>query len=425
MGRGLPLACILVLVGSGSQALAQTPTLPVQAPPAPNLPVQTPTLPSLKSPPPPSLPPPPPPPRVQTPSVQTPSAQTPSVQTPSVQTPSVKAPSVQTPSVGNVTNTVGSATKKVSGSLGGGQLTTGASGAGGVDLSASGTAGGGASGTSSDARGPRAPGGGASRAETARDRPVRASRRAFKTRSEGAKRGGIVLSFSLAKPALVRFRVRLEAPDCRFVGSFTMRAHAGLNRIRFPGRIRGKELSPGTYGISAFAVHGDRVRPLGRIRVVVVPPGADVRSARPAPAACTGPREGFYGTAASALPADGDRISPAGGAGEDDEGGHVAGVAASGTKSSSAEAVDRRERSTREDRLLGVVASPFDDAPAWLQPLALWAMGVALVLLLLAALPGAVLRRGEIAALVGKRRAELATVGATLLAAVVVAALVV
>ena len=347
------------------------------------------------------------------------------MQAPSVQAPSVQAPSVQAPSVGDVTNAVGSATKKVSGSVGGGQVTTGASGAGGVSLSADGTAGGGTSGTSPHGRGARASGAGASGAEAARDRPLVASRRAFKARSEGARRVGVVLSFSLSKPAVVRIRVRLEAPDCRFIGSFTVRAHAGRNRIRFPGRIRGKELSPGTYGIAAFAVRGGRVHPLGRIRVVVVPPDADVESARPARATCTGPREGFYGTASSSLPADGDGLSSAGGAGRDSQRGQVAGVTASGTRSNSAEAVDRGGRSTRGDRLLGVVANPFDDGPAWLEPLVLWAIGLALALLLLAALPGALLRGGQIAALVAKRRTEFATVGATLLAAIVVAALVV
>ncbi|MDQ4081589.1 MAG: hypothetical protein M3123_01665 [Actinomycetota bacterium] len=411
MGRALPLACVLVLVGSGSQALAQTPSLPVQAPPPPNLPVQTPTLPSLQPPPPPSLPLPP--------------TQPPRVQPPRVQPPSVQAPSVETPSVDDVTNAVGSATNKVSGSVGGGQVAGGAAGAGGVGLSAGGTGGGAASGSGQYARGAQASGGGGSGAEGAQDGSFRSSGRAFKPRSTGARRGGIVLSFSLAKPALVKFRVRLEAPDCRFVGSFAVRAHAGRNRIRLPGKIRERELGPGTYGIAAFAVRGKRVHPLGRIRIVVVPPDADVRRARPATGTCTGPREGFYGTASSSLPADGDRLSGPDGSGSDARDSEVAGVAASGTKSSSAEAVARGGRSAREDRLFGVVANPFDDAPAWMEPLALWAIGVALILLLLAALPGGLLRRGHVAAFVAKRRAELVSVGATLLAAVVVAALVV
>jgi hypothetical protein len=38
-------------------------------------------------------------------------------------------------------------------------------------------------------------------------------------------------------------------PLCRVVGVFTVRGHAGINRFRFNGRVRGKRLHAGTYQI--------------------------------------------------------------------------------------------------------------------------------------------------------------------------------
>ena len=41
------------------------------------------------------------------------------------------------------------------------------------------------------------------------------------------------------------------APDCRTVGRFRVKGHAGQNRVPFRGRIKGRALRPGTYVIRA------------------------------------------------------------------------------------------------------------------------------------------------------------------------------
>jgi hypothetical protein len=54
------------------------------------------------------------------------------------------------------------------------------------------------------------------------------------------------------------------APDCRVVGRMRVAGHAGLNRIRFRGRIGRRVLRPGTYRVTARAI-----RPRGAARVHV------------------------------------------------------------------------------------------------------------------------------------------------------------
>ena len=57
--------------------------------------------------------------------------------------------------------------------------------------------------------------------------------------------------FRVAGGGSIKFSVRQVAPVCRTVGSFTVRARAGLNRLRFTGRVRGHRLRTGTYQIRA------------------------------------------------------------------------------------------------------------------------------------------------------------------------------
>jgi hypothetical protein len=64
------------------------------------------------------------------------------------------------------------------------------------------------------------------------------------------------------------------APDCRVVGKLRVRGHAGLNRLRFRGRIGRRVLPPGTYRVTA------RTRSQAPVRVDVVIVG----HANPSPA---------------------------------------------------------------------------------------------------------------------------------------------
>jgi hypothetical protein len=64
-------------------------------------------------------------------------------------------------------------------------------------------------------------------------------------------------------------------PDCRTVGRFSVRAHAGLNRVHFTGRVGGRQLSPGTYRITARTADG---RTLQRVTIVVIEGAAPTKT---------------------------------------------------------------------------------------------------------------------------------------------------
>lgn len=67
----------------------------------------------------------------------------------------------------------------------------------------------------------------------------------------GRKNGGTTLVFALRRRGVVRFTVVRVYPTCKRVGSFTVRAHAGRNRVRFGGRLGGRPLTDGVYRLLA------------------------------------------------------------------------------------------------------------------------------------------------------------------------------
>jgi hypothetical protein len=109
--------------------------------------------------------------------------------------------------------------------------------------------------------------------------------------------GGTQLSFALSKPATVTVTFdrllpgRAHAAACtasarsgrrctlvRPAGRLTVHAHAGVNRIRFSGRIGRRALAPGAYRWTATPLHG-RAR-AGRFAVVRAPRPRAARRAR-------------------------------------------------------------------------------------------------------------------------------------------------
>ena len=249
--------------------------------------------------------------------------------------------------------------------------------------------------------------------------------RATETRIESqATEDGVretVLTFSLSHASVVRFRVRREAPTCAVVGTFSVRGHAGRNRVRFRGRLGGEILPPGTYTITASTRRGTRIVSLGRMTVVIAPPGVAEESARRQRSVCPAPGHGTGDSGSGALEtggAGGDADAGAAGRARSD----VTGVAAGASASATASAVGGDPRGAHDGQLLGVVRNPFEDAPAWLQPVLMLVLAAAIVLLLLAAAPAALLHPTGAATGV-HRRAELALAGAMILAAVAVAAL--
>jgi hypothetical protein len=65
--------------------------------------------------------------------------------------------------------------------------------------------------------------------------------------------GGTTLVFTLKHGTVVRFTIVRVYPSCERIGSFSVRAHAGVNRVRFRGRLGGRPLAEGTYRLVAQA----------------------------------------------------------------------------------------------------------------------------------------------------------------------------
>jgi hypothetical protein len=128
--------------------------------------------------------------------------------------------------------------------------------------------------------------------QTAQSRPTAVkhfhSSRPWIGTSGSKKRRTTTFTFVLPAASRVVFTVNQVSPACRGEGRFTVRGHAGLNRVRFAGRIHGRQLGPGTYRISA-RTHSGRV--VQRAILVIVAGGApssDELAAARASNACQG-----------------------------------------------------------------------------------------------------------------------------------------
>ena len=74
----------------------------------------------------------------------------------------------------------------------------------------------------------------------------------------GRRNGGTTLIFRLTKPAVLHVTIVRVFPSCKRIGGFTVRAHAGVNRIRFRGRFRGRVLPVGGYRLIVRARGAER-----------------------------------------------------------------------------------------------------------------------------------------------------------------------
>src|SRR5215211_7012620 len=75
-------------------------------------------------------------------------------------------------------------------------------------------------------------------------RAVRSTRPTVRPESTN---GATTIVFRLTRSAVVRFTVVRVYPTCERVGAFRVRAHAGVNRVMWRGRLQGKPLPEGTY----------------------------------------------------------------------------------------------------------------------------------------------------------------------------------
>jgi hypothetical protein len=80
--------------------------------------------------------------------------------------------------------------------------------------------------------------------------PIHASKTVVRP---GRRNGGTTLVFTLSEGTVVRFTVVRVYPSCERVGSFSVRAHSGVNRVRFKGRLGRRPLPAGTYRLVAQA----------------------------------------------------------------------------------------------------------------------------------------------------------------------------
>jgi hypothetical protein len=74
----------------------------------------------------------------------------------------------------------------------------------------------------------------------------------------GRRNGGTTLIFRLTKAAVLDVTIVRVFPTCERIGTFSVRAHAGVNRIRFRGRFRGRALPVGGYRLVVRARGAER-----------------------------------------------------------------------------------------------------------------------------------------------------------------------
>ncbi len=223
---------------------------------------------------------------------------------------------------------------------------------------------------------------------------------------KGPKRHrGTTLVFVLRRPALVEFVVVQVSPECRRVGRFRVRGKAGRNRVVFRGRVGRTVLSPGTYTIRAKA--GRRRVVDARFVVVSRRDRGEIASARTANA-CNG--------AAAVTAAASSFIGAAGGAGSIGSKGPGA-EQRSRSDTTRPTAQSRSKKGALGARFAQEAADQVASTPLWFLAL----LGLAIVLLAVAALPLRATPSPKAAAILAQRRDVIAFAGAATLAAVTIA----
>ena len=197
------------------------------------------------------------------------------------------------------------------------------------------------------------------------------------------------------------FTVNQVAPVCRGVGRFSVAGHAGLNRVRFSGRVQGKPLEAGTYRLSARTHAGRLVR---RVTLVVVdgpaPTRAELAAAR----------------SANVCGASSDTTSPT--LGSTTAPGLTAFAKAEGVQQEASASGTSEGSNAHSGAVLGATV---EKAARAVQPLLLALLGLSILLLGVASLPRAAVPEPRVNELLAQHRLEIASLGAAALVAVAVA----
>lgn len=118
---------------------------------------------------------------------------------------------------------------------------------------------------------------------------------------------------------MLRISIVRVYPTCKRVGSFSRRANAGINKIRFQGRFRGRALPQGGYRLVIRAVGAER--DAAAVPIVIARgkmPAGQLRKARSA-TVCSGPVADLGSEA-------GDLVTASSGSGDGSSGGVMASV---------------------------------------------------------------------------------------------------
>jgi hypothetical protein len=204
-------------------------------------------------------------------------------------------------------------------------------------------------------------------------------------------RRSAILVFRLRHAGRVRFTVVEVFPLCRVVGSFTVRGDAGVNRVRFNGRVHGKQLPAGTYQIGLRTRRGRLLRvTIAIFDSVVGSPSAVAAARKRNVCGATTSATSFLGFGPTAV----EGRSAAAGSSSSSGSNHVLGVDVTAPQNLAKE----------------IVKSPF----------AIVALGLAMLLLGLAAVPEAATPGPRTADLLARRRSVMILAGGVAFAAGVI-----
>ncbi|MDX6413619.1 MAG: hypothetical protein QOH23_1029 [Gaiellaceae bacterium] len=213
------------------------------------------------------------------------------------------------------------------------------------------------------------------------------------------RRRHTTLTFTLSRAETVVFTVRQVSPVCRIAKRFTVKGHAGRNRVRVPAGANPGQLGPGTYSISARTRTGELIR---RVTIVVVdgaraPSRDELAAARTSNvcAATTSFAAADVSTGASNQPVQ-RALSPGttrSASGPD-----------SGTSSSSG----------------AVLGSTVEQAARTIRPLLVALLALAILLLGVASLPRMAVPEARTSDLLARHRMEIAGLGAAAFVAVLI-----
>jgi hypothetical protein len=358
---------------------------------------------------------------VPLPTVSTPTVSVPSVTVPPVTVPPVSppAPAPTPPPVSTPPATTPPAQVSGSGaSVGGTGVSTGGAG-GSAGGSAAGGAGGGggtaASGSSASSPGGYSAGGGSAAGSSTGSSATLRSSRTWIAANGSSRRRTTTLTFRLRGNGIVRFSVQQLWPVCRLVGSFSVRGHAGANRVPFAGRVHGTQLAAGTYRITVRTRSG---RVVAETTLVVVEAGA------PSNAELALARNRNVCGASGVLGAAAIRgsLAVAVGAGNS-KGGEEASTIVRHQRTSGKHS---QTPSSSSDNGSSVASGALSNVSANAKsPIVIVLLGLAVLTLGLAALPRSAVADPRVMALVASHRLELATAGTAALFAAVVAMLIV